>query len=100
MGVHELVLKSLKTLNFVTRLTESKKADSAVIGIKIDEIVCSACMQVAGDFAFIPFGGGVRKCVGDQFALVEATVAISMLLRCCATVLHSARLQCLLHHVL
>lgn len=47
----------------------------------LDEVVCSACVQVAGDFAFIPFGGGVRKCVGDQFALVEATVAIAMLLR-------------------
>ena len=38
-------------------------------------------VQVAADFAFIPFGGGARKCVGDQFALLEATVALSMLLR-------------------
>ena len=38
--------------------------------------------EVASDFGFIPFGGGARKCVGDQFALLEATVAISMLLRC------------------
>ena len=38
-------------------------------------------MKVAADFAFIPFGGGARKCVGDQFALLEATVAIVMLLR-------------------
>jgi cytochrome P450 family 97 subfamily B polypeptide 3 len=37
--------------------------------------------EVASDFAFIPFGGGVRKCVGDQFALLEATVAMCMLLR-------------------
>ena len=37
--------------------------------------------EVASDFAFIPFGGGARKCVGDQFAMLEATVAISMLLR-------------------
>ena len=37
--------------------------------------------EVAADFAFIPFGGGARKCVGDQFALLEATVALSMLLR-------------------
>lgn len=33
------------------------------------------------DFAFVPFGGGPRKCVGDQFALTEATVAMAMLLR-------------------
>lgn len=37
--------------------------------------------EVASDFAFLPFGGGMRKCVGDQFALMEATVAITMLLR-------------------
>ena len=37
--------------------------------------------QVASDFAFIPFGGGARKCIGDQFALFEATVAMAMLLR-------------------
>jgi cytochrome P450 len=36
---------------------------------------------VASDFAFIPFGGGARKCIGDQFALFEATVAFAMLLR-------------------
>ena len=40
-----------------------------------------AQVQVAADFAFIPFGGGARKCVGDQFALMEATVALAMLLR-------------------
>ena len=37
--------------------------------------------EVASDFAFIPFGGGARKCIGDQFALFEATVAMAMLLR-------------------
>lgn len=37
--------------------------------------------EVASDFAFIPFGGGARKCIGDQFAFLEASVAFSMLLR-------------------
>lgn len=37
--------------------------------------------EVASDFAFIPFGGGQRKCVGDQFAMTEAVVAMAMLLR-------------------
>ena len=37
--------------------------------------------ETATDFAFIPFGGGARKCVGDQFALMEATVVLAMLLR-------------------
>ncbi|ERM98303.1 hypothetical protein AMTR_s00094p00091950 [Amborella trichopoda] len=37
--------------------------------------------QIVVDFAFLPFGGEPRKCVGDQFALMESTVALAMLLR-------------------
>lgn len=37
--------------------------------------------EVVSDFAFIPFGGGARKCVGDQFAMMEAAVALAMVLR-------------------
>jgi len=37
--------------------------------------------EVAADFAMLPFGGGARKCVGDQFATLEATVTLAMLLR-------------------
>jgi cytochrome P450 family 97 subfamily B polypeptide 3 len=33
------------------------------------------------DFAFLPFGGGSRKCVGDQFACMEAVVTLCMVLR-------------------
>ena len=37
--------------------------------------------EVSTDFAFLPFGGGQRKCVGDQFAMMEATVTMSMILK-------------------
>lgn len=37
--------------------------------------------ESAADFAYLPFGGGARKCVGDDFALMEATVTLAMVLR-------------------
>lgn len=37
--------------------------------------------EIVADFAFLPFGGGPRKCVGDQFALMESTIALTMLLQ-------------------
>lgn len=33
------------------------------------------------DYKYIPFSGGPRKCVGDQFALMEATVALATILK-------------------
>jgi Cytochrome P450 len=38
-------------------------------------------VQVTTNFAFLPFGGGRRKCIGDQFALFESIVALAMLVR-------------------
>ncbi|KAL0546923.1 hypothetical protein IC582_016842 [Cucumis melo] len=37
--------------------------------------------EIVSDFSFLPFGGGPRKCVGDQFALMESTIALAMLLQ-------------------
>ncbi|GBF92856.1 cytochrome P450 chloroplastic [Raphidocelis subcapitata] len=33
------------------------------------------------EYRYIPFSGGPRKCVGDQFALMEAVTALAVLLR-------------------
>ena len=41
--------------------------------------------EAASDFAFIPFGGGERKCVGDQFATLEVRRAVMAVMAVCLT---------------
>jgi len=33
-------------------------------------------------FAFVPFGGGARRCIGEEFALHEAAIVLATLARC------------------
>ena len=37
--------------------------------------------EVHSDFAYLPFGAGSRKCVGDQFALMEAAITLAIILK-------------------
>jgi cytochrome P450 len=37
--------------------------------------------EVTSNFAFLPFGGGSRKCVGDQFAMMEAISTVALILQ-------------------
>jgi len=35
--------------------------------------------EVHADFAYLPFGAGSRKCVGDQFACMEAAITLALI---------------------
>jgi len=37
--------------------------------------------EVHSDFAYLPFGAGSRKCVGDQFACMEAAITLAILIK-------------------
>jgi cytochrome P450 len=40
-------------------------------------------------FAYVPFGGGARRCIGEEFALREATIVLETLLRRCSFALEA-----------
>jgi cytochrome P450 family 97 subfamily B polypeptide 3 len=37
--------------------------------------------EIHSDFAYLPFGAGSRKCVGDQFACMEAAITLAIVLK-------------------
>ncbi|KAJ1456655.1 cytochrome P450 [Pelagophyceae sp. CCMP2097] len=37
--------------------------------------------EQSADYAYLPFGGGGRRCLGDQFAIIEAAVLLAKLVR-------------------
>lgn len=37
--------------------------------------------ELSTDYALVPFGAGEFKCVGDQFAMMEATIVLAMLVQ-------------------
>jgi len=49
-------------------------------GFNPDKVTGLYPNEQATDFAFLPFGGGSRKCVGDQFAMMEAVCTMATLM--------------------
>jgi cytochrome P450 len=69
-------------MRFLERATGSKEYQAAgwqgfdpskVRGLYPDE--------TSADFGYVPFGGGGRRCLGDEFAMLESTVMLAMILK-------------------
>jgi cytochrome P450 len=50
-------------------------------GYNPDKVTGLYPTELAADYAFLPFGGGQRRCVGDQFAVLEASVTLAMMIK-------------------
>lgn len=47
----------------------------------VPERFSKRAVQERGRFAYLPFGAGARKCVGERFALLEASIVLTTLAR-------------------
>jgi cytochrome P450 len=66
-------------LRFTRNFTNPAQKEWA--GYVVGGIKQSYPNEVNADFAFIPFGAGARKCVGDQFAIMESAATLALIVQ-------------------
>jgi len=66
---------------FLSSYNNSKNPKSQWAGFRPSTSMQLYPNEVNSDFAFIPFGGGSRKCVGDQFAMMESVITIALIIQ-------------------
>ncbi|KAJ8601736.1 hypothetical protein CTAYLR_006746 [Chrysophaeum taylorii] len=65
-----------------SRFEKKKQGRDGWAGYDPDSIPATSLYpnEQTADFAFLPFGAGSRRCLGDQFAILESTVMLARLI--------------------